>query len=703
MKKRTAIVVSLTCAFALCLSVLSACSRDAGGSGIVLADISSAPNKGTEETETYSSKTLLSEENAGMLQLACPADGGTYAICANVNAEAEYVLSLYFVGQTSEIKELSADWLKGCGVTAMCAAEGGGLWLIRSTPINEDEKEYELCTLKHEEYTPFLNIDVQDNSVITGLCAAKGRVFVSQTDFRGKNIVTAYSLTGEKEYELDIDSGFSMASDGNTVYIGKRIAGERGFSLLILDPQSKKMNELTQFDSGTILSCMGNKVYVGSPTGAFEYNSDTDKTHHLFQWASYGLSGVNALLWPDGEGGFIAGAREGLKVLLPGAKARETVIFAVNSPPGLYSGAVIDFNENNPDYEVIIKDYSSYPNPQQMLNTDIIAGKGPDIIDVATFSGEMISSGAMMNLIDYIDSDPDISTDDFLRGPYEAMTTTKGELLAIAPVFYVNTFLCRANTMNPDGYAGVADALERMGPADTAFAGTLSRDDFLALASCCGDVDEYSQDDIEAILEYAAELPEIENLDNQAVNVASGKQRFMNSTIGSGMHLMSALLDNFASTNINDMTIYGSPFRSGTGVLIPVVYLSIPANASHSDGAWAFLKSLLTGEGTSENEYPIVKARYDDAKAADESSIEKGLKTYYMVNGQEIEYVFKNADFYELSDALLNGVNGVYDFDAAALDIVRNCSAAFFAGQDTAAAAAMDIISRLNIYFSEKG
>lgn len=106
--------------------------------------------------------------------------------------------------------------------------------------------------------------------------------------------------------------------------------------------------------------------------------------------------------------------------------------------------------------------------------------------------------------------------------------------------------------------------------------------------------------------------------------------------------------------------------------------------------------------GPAENEYPLLRNRYEATKAADENSIEKGLKTYYMVNGQEIEYVFENADFYELSDTLLNGVNGVYDADAIAFGIVKDACTAFFDGNKTAEDATDEILSRLNTYFSEQ-
>ncbi len=703
MKKKTAIVVSLICAFALCLSALPGCSRDTGGKEIVLADITASPPQGTEETKTYSSKTLVSEEDAGMVQLACPADGGTYAICASVNAEAEYVLGLYFVGQTSEIKEISDDWLKGSGVTAMCAAEGGGLWLVRSTQITADKMEYELCTLKHEKYAPFLNIDVRDNSAITGVCAAKGRVFVSQTDYQGESVVTAYSLIGEKEYELDIGASYNLISDGNSLYIGKRSRDSTALSICSFDPESKKITELASFDSGSLLSCTSRKLYIGDATGAFEYDAGSGNARRLFQWASYGLSGVGVSLWSDGCGGFIACGREGVKALtLDAVNARKQITLAVNSPPGMYSSAVIAFNDSNTEYEVIIKDYSSYSDPQQMLNVDIIAGDRPDIIDAASFSGEIITPGTMTDLLKYINSDAELSEDDFLAGPLKAMMTDEGKLLAIAPIFYVSTFVCRTGTVEIKNYDGVIHSLSRMGTPEAAFAGTCSRDTFLQLAFCCGGVEKYSREEIVAILSYAAELPDIEDYSAQAENLASGKQHLMHNTLGSGMHLMSTVLNFFGSMNIEDLTVLGLPFREGTGVVIPAMYLAIPSNADNADGAWAFLKSLLMEGGPAENEYPLMKARYEATKAADKENIKRGLRTYYVVNGQEIEYVFDSVDFYELSDTLLQGVNGVYDADATAIGIVNEACAALFAGNKTVEAATDEILSRLNIYFSEQ-
>ncbi|MEG1633184.1 MAG: hypothetical protein RR314_03930, partial [Oscillospiraceae bacterium] len=328
-------------------------------------------------------------------------------------------------------------------------------------------------------------------------------------------------------------------------------------------------------------------------------------------------------------------------------------------------------------------------------------GDGPDIIDAASFSGEIITAGAMTDLLKYIESDVELSIDDFLSGPLSAMMTEDGKLLAIAPIFYVSTFVCRTGTVEIKRYDGVIHSLSRMGTPEAAFAGTCSADTFLRLAFCCGDVDDYSREEIAAILKYAARLPAGEDYSAEAENLTSGNQLLMPDTLGSGMHLMSTVLNFFGTTSIEDLTVFGLPFREGTGVVVPAMYLAIPSNSDNADGAWAFLKSLLMEGSPAENEYPLLKDRYEATKAADENSIEKGLKTYYMVNGQEIEYVFENADFYELSDALLNGVNGVYDADAIAFGIVKDACAAFFAGNKTAEDSADEILSRLNIYFSE--
>lgn len=94
------------------------------------------------------------------------------------------------------------------------------------------------------------------------------------------------------------------------------------------------------------------------------------------------------------------------------------------------------FNDENHDYRVIVKDYSSYQDPMLMLSTEINAGNAPDIIDASTFSSQILKEGALENLLIYFESDADISTSDLLQAPFNTMLSKNGKLLGIFSIIF---------------------------------------------------------------------------------------------------------------------------------------------------------------------------------------------------------------------------------------------------------------------------
>lgn len=76
-----------------------------------------------------------------------------------------------------------------------------------------------------------------------------------------------------------------------------------------------------------------------------------------------------------------------------------------------------------------------------------------------------------------------------------------------------------------------------------------------------------------------------------------------------------------------------------------------------------------------------------------------------MIDGKTVEYIYKTKDItdsYKFSDKILDGLSGVCDEDAKVYEIVTDACGAYFAGQKSIDATVDEIMSRFNIYFSEK-
>ncbi|MDE6625110.1 MAG: hypothetical protein K2K56_01930 [Lachnospiraceae bacterium] len=118
-----------------------------------------------------------------------------------------------------------------------------------------------------------------------------------------------------------------------------------------------------------------------------------------------------------------------------------------NSSSSLQS-AVVAFNRQSREYEIEIKDYSGYPDPNAQFCADLVAGNVPDIIqlDGSIPRNRLISMGAFENLVPYIEQDCELAMSDFIEPVMEAMMTD-GKLYHIAPAFQIETMVSSVSLM----------------------------------------------------------------------------------------------------------------------------------------------------------------------------------------------------------------------------------------------------------------
>lgn len=221
MKQKSLRAFSLVLIFALCLSLLSACD---GEKVNILAEANSEPISNESKDMAYYAKTLLDEKNPlGIVGSVCPADGGIYIEGKTINyTDGTFKSALYFAEKNGEIKSVNSDWLGESNITGMCAAEGGGFWLVKSTYLSKDNAEHELGYFETGEYSRLSELEKTDKMFIQGLCAAKGRIFISESDARGTNLIKAYKPGGEKDFEVNVGgTNFDFVGDGALLYIGK--------------------------------------------------------------------------------------------------------------------------------------------------------------------------------------------------------------------------------------------------------------------------------------------------------------------------------------------------------------------------------------------------------------------------------------------------------------------------------------------------
>lgn len=661
---------------AACL-VLSGCGRDGGSVSLVEAGPAQEQGGGS-----YVPQTLALEAEIGTIFAAAPAEDGLYVFGSKL-------MLLGFDGSVETIPSISS-------VVKMCAGDGGTAWMLHRLPTDADSAPvYELGRLSGAEYSPTCSPDIGQKEVTVGMCAAGDMVYIALTDYLNSHRIAVYSASsGEKQRDISISGPTGLASDGETVYAGSaETTGGGALSVFRLEDGE----EIARFDGGSLLSAADGRLCISDGTSAFEYDIASGQLTRLFGFVSCGLSGRQVTVWPDGEGDYVAVGREAAALLRydENARPKTQLVLAVNGQSSFISSSILEFNASGGEYELAVKDYSGYSDPLTVLNTELIAGNGPDIIDVNSFSSTILNPDAMVDLLPLIEADPELGPGSLIDGALNAMLTDDGRLPAIAPVYYVSTLVSRDADATP--FTSVSDALERMGNADEALGGTMSRGMFLTMAFGCGGAEDYDVADIQAILEYAQALPDEEDHSSETANMASGTQIYSFQTIGGAGGLFGAAED--FGCSLEDLQVCGLPFREGSGTLVPVVYLAIPASSKNVDAAFGFIKSLMLEENTlyknlELNAFPILSAEYERLAEYEQQRIDAA---------EEGQYPWTYAKHYERAAEVLDGLNGLCCPDTALMGIVDDAVPAYFAGASDASKTADEIVSRLGIYFAEKG
>ena len=241
-----------------------------------------------------------------------------------------------------------------------------------------------------------------------------------------------------------------------------------------------------------------------------------------------------------------------------------------------------------------------------------------------------------------------------------------------------------------DQYSRVSERLRALGDPTSAFAGTLLRDTFLELAFCSQKTELYSQDDIAAILEYAAQLPE-----EYSESVHDAPQ-FIISSYESSLGWWD--IRQYFGGKSGDMAIFGLPFFEGSGIMIPSCQLAILKGAENKEGAWDFLKFMLFSElgAYSSGSYcPILKAEYERRKNENYAAVENG--------GTINDEPLTDTSHIEEFEKLIDNVSGVYDSNSTTYSVILSIASRYFSGQVDAQEAAADILSRLSLYYAERG
>lgn len=442
-------------------------------------------------------------------------------------------------------------------------------------------------------------------------------------------------------------------------------------------------------------------------------------------------------------------------------KTKELVTI-VNFLPSTSSSGEFDeeikaFNALSEDYRVEYKSYyneEAHERDYEHLRLDIISGDGPDIIPFdAVFTPDSLSAGTFCDLYEYIDDDPDLSRDDFIPNVRKAFERD-GKMMMVTP-----TFLNYKTVTAKSGYPGVRenwsfddmiaaynakpegmyffDPAEGEYSREMLFDQTVMRNFFVDYdkAECWFDSPDYikmlnffSDNKIGLTeTEYRNQTGEY-YYDDPTQDVIKGKTfiEFMRADCYGFRQLFEKVRYYYG----DELVFVGYPYdgkEKGSFIQLDTC-LGIVANSPHKDGAWSFLRYLLSDDYYNDpinyNKFPTIESRFD-AKAQqcvdgfyDFKQDENGhfldgemikwnweYPVYEFKDGKaEIKERVKLAPFsQEECDYYKNMIKNskIMRYDNSIIDIVNEETMSFFNNECTAEECAKRIQNRAFIYLSE--
>lgn len=424
----------------------------------------------------------------------------------------------------------------------------------------------------------------------------------------------------------------------------------------------------------------------------------------LFDWSEPGVAVVTYLgLWEQPDGSYI--------LFRPGATELERLTLQLTKPKTElrvltdYAGTVLydlvnAFNQEDPDYKLRVESLYDEGMSMELLNTQLIAGEGPDIFAFCYYDNlTRLGPAATEDLLPYLDADAEYSRETIVPSLLAAMSP-QGKLAALPYAFSMVTFTAPSNVFAEPGIsfdeakaAAEAADLPIFPPwmaqdilwgwmsnfAAVQFtdleAGTCSFDSeaYLSLLRECG--------------ETSTELPADISQNNVGLLQFETLQNFMR---------LGVISERYGG----EYTFAGMPNDETNGSMFSVdLSFAISAQSKYKDGAWRFVRECLSpevGGSGAEGSGSSFPASAEWLEKLLQTVVDEGIDNY----GEMITISEADADKFR---ELVEGTTTVQYSLPTVTDILNEDASQYFAGQTSAEQAAEYSQNRVSTWLAEQG
>ena len=585
-----------------------------------------------------------------------------------------------------QLPEVPEGWMGSSDLNNIQAAADGTLWAIygsytyRYNPpadLAEDDSMYNYYE-EGENKTGLLHLDADGKEI--------KRIEFSQTDEDGNSFyvssffvdnsgnvylsdwqnVYIYDQDGNKKTTVDLSENGGELCELKAGVVGvcyykndEAKPEESGRVFQEIDPATGKLTgDTVKIPDSAYNFFPGDDVYdiyYDYNGNIYGYKFDTDTKDKVIDWIECDINSNNInsySILPDGrviafENSYDEGMSKNTMQLIvmtrvdAASVVNKTVLtFACMYLDWNMRDAIVKFNRASNTHRIVVRDYSEYNTDDdykagiQKLNTEMLSGKLPDMIDINTYNmpvEQYAAKGFLTDLYELIDADADLSRESFVQPVLKALESADGKLYQLPNTFAVSTAIALdkvAGDYDTWNLAAVKDAMTKLQDGASVFDVYRTKSDILQ--TCISrNIDafvdwenggaHFDSDEFKALLEFANQFPDTYDWENATDEENDSAQNRMNS----GKQLMTDMYVSSFEDMLYQLTGFnggvkfvGYPSEDGTSNHAFQIDGSIAISSTCADktAAWNFMKQFLNEDyqsGYNVWNFPINQKAFD--------------------------------------------------------------------------------------------
>ena len=660
---------------------------------------------------------------------------------------------------TGSLKELPLTLGENAHISQIAVANDGNLFTIvnnneyimnEAGEITDVKNTLELQTLSKEDGSV---IDSKNISGIMGdteyayvqyFCAdSQGNLYFCN----GETFILVTDKDMNKLCEIKVDNWINnmVVSKEGTVYVS--YYGETGQEVKPVDLATKSLGTaITGMEShGNLqLACGYSKSFLVSDSDTvYTYDAATGTKDLQFQWLDADVNSNNIRYVGELSDGRIWALSESYDgenntkelILVKKVKAsevpeKEEIVYGALYLDYNIREEIIKFNKSNDKYRVVCKEYTTedYEAGMAQFHADLTTANCPDIIDLSGLDYSMYAGkGVLEDLYPYMEKSG-LKKEDYVENVLAAYEKD-GKLFGITPQFYITTIMAKKSKVGDISGWTIEEMLDFAAANEGSELFPYGNRSAVFYNCIYNNIDEFINwetgecfFDSEAFirtLEFAAKFPEEADYSEEQEGIhsklMSDKLLLMQSSVSSVQELQ--MLQGMFGEEIAYVG-YPNSDRSGNLIYSSGGSMGMSARSKHKDGAWEFMKTLISEEYQASLVREHGNWGFPIKKSALEAQFEMDMTPVYYTdeNGKQVEemktswgYDDFNIDIYAATEEEIKQVKELIasadklsgNVNEQLVNIVTEETEAFFKGQKSAADTAGVIQNRIQIYVNE--